>query len=121
MQILEKELAKLAKARDVCVMIRKGESNANLGGMLCGVLDPPLTVLGRKQANLLFPALHRSFSDFSGIYSSDLKRAVMFADIATGFTGAKIFRQDVRLRELNFGDVVVLYSGRRSPLRFDEC
>lgn len=120
MQILEKEIAKLAKARDVCVMVRKGESNANLGGMLCGLTDPPLTILGRKQANLLFSPLHRSLADFSGIYSSDLKRAAMFADIATGFTGEKIFKKDVRLRELNFGDVVVLYSGRRSALRFDE-
>ena len=111
MQILEKEIARLAKAKDICVMIRKGESNANLGGMLCGLTDPPLTILGRKQANLLFPSLHKSLGDFSGIYCSDLKRAVMFADIATGFTGEKIFKKDARLRELSFGDVVVLYSG----------
>ena len=111
MKILEREIITLSKCKDISVMIRKGESLSNIGGMLCGVTDPTLTVLGRKQANLLFGPIHKSLPDFSAIYSSDLKRSYLFADIATGFRGGSIVKKDVRLRELNFGDVVSLYLG----------
>ena len=42
--------------------------------------------------------------NFDGLWSSDLKRSYVFADIATGFQGDDYVKKDKRLRELNFGD-----------------
>lgn len=113
MKVLEKEVHRLLSVvvqnptadHRLAILVRKGESLANLGGMLCGFNDPGLTILGRKQANLLFTGLHKHYPSFEGVYSSDLKRSTSFADIATGFKGRSLVKVDQRLRELNFGDV----------------
>lgn len=100
----------LAPCKDVVLLVRKGESLSNLGGMLCGHSDPLPTILGRKQANLLFEGLYKDLDKFSGIYSSDLRRCTIFSDIATGFQGAKLVVKDKRLREIDFGSVGIFHA-----------
>ena len=101
--ILETKAEHLIKV----VLIRKGESLANASGLLCGWLDPKLSINGRTQANALMPVLFPSRRVFKSIYSSDLQRCVNFADITLGFNGVigdKLLKTDARLREINFGD-----------------
>lgn len=87
------------------VLIRKGESMANLSGLVNGQTDPILTITGRKQANFLYPGLYKNFEDFESCNSSDLIRCRTFTDISTGFYGEEFFNLDTRLREIDFGDV----------------
>lgn len=90
-----------AGARQV-LLVRNGQSTANEGGLLCGWTDPRLTLLGRRQAHELFRELRPQLPGLGRLVASDLRRAREFADIATGFGGARV-GSDARLREINFG------------------
>jgi len=80
---------------------------ANLSGLICGQSDHILTITGRKQGNYLFPGIYKHFDSFGrNIWSSDLIRAEVFAQIATGFMGDDFVRKDARLREIDFGEVI---------------
>lgn len=84
------------------VLIRNGQSVANEGGLLCGWLDPRLSVLGRRQARELAREIAQFLPKFSSVNCSDLSRSREFADIVLEFRKKPI--PDPRLREIHFGD-----------------
>ena len=77
-------------------LVRHGETTYSHGKRVAGWSDPPLTELGRTQAQALRAVFDGSA--FDGVWSSDLVRAVESARLAWGEPVA-----DRRLRECNFG------------------
>ena len=90
------------------LLVRHGESTWNAEHRLQGQADPPLSELGREQAEALLPFL-------DGIpdrrLSSDLTRAVQTAELL-GLAGAPT---DPRWREIDIGDVGRLHARRARP------
>jgi len=73
----------------------------NETGIASGILDPPLSETGRKQAQ----NLGQRYKDkkISALYCSDLQRAYITASIAFGYLNIPII-QDPCLREWNYGN-----------------
>ncbi|CAD8094752.1 unnamed protein product [Paramecium sonneborni] len=86
----------------VLILIRHGETEANFTKQLSGWHDVKLTEQGLKEGKELSKAFQILRDRFSGIYSSDLSRARITAELALG-SGEKI-QISTELRELNFGD-----------------
>ena len=86
--------------RTEVVIVRHGQTVWNLEGKRQGHLDSPLTENGMAQARALAQRLKRH--SFSGLYSSDLGRAVETARIVSAATGHEVIT-DLRLRERNLG------------------
>mmetsp|Transcript_4802 Transcript_4802/g.8959 ORF Transcript_4802/g.8959 Transcript_4802/m.8959 type:complete len:225 (+) Transcript_4802:170-844(+) len=84
------------------VLVRHGESLANLAGVITGWSDVKLTEYGRKQAAALHEGLHMHLPRFSHIYSSDLQRCK--ETLAYSTLWAWPYTTDERLREMHFGD-----------------
>ena len=80
-------------------LVRHGESTFNAEGRYAGWSDPPLTPAGEAMAQALLPCL--AGIHFDGIWSSDRIRAQETARLA-GFQSVPV---DVRLREIDFGDL----------------
>jgi alpha-ribazole phosphatase/probable phosphoglycerate mutase len=77
-------------------------STHNEAGIATGWLDGELSAQGREQARAL--GARRRGDGLSVVYTSDLGRAIETADIA--FAGSDLERrQDVRLRECNYGEL----------------
>lgn len=85
-------------------LVRHGESVWNREGRVQGRSDPPLSALGRRQAERLAPRL--AAAHFSAAYSSGILRASETARLALPSLQAE---PDARLRELDFG----AWEGRR--------
>ena len=83
------------------ILIRHGESEANLGRCFAGQIDPDLTPKGRKQAELTAKNVFENFKT-DRIYSSDLKRAYNTALALSEVTGLKV-EKNKELREINAG------------------
>ena len=79
-------------------LVRHGETLLHGEGRVQGWSDPPLSAVGRIQAQKLTSRLSRT--PFSAVYSSDLRRTNETARLA--LPGAAI-ETDTRLRELSFG------------------
>jgi len=79
-------------------LVRHGETTFSAAQRVAGWSDPPLTDNGRKQAEALRPVIDGR--DFTGVWSSDLMRAIQSARLAWGEP-----RQDRRLRECHFGSL----------------
>ncbi|MGH2699210.1 MAG: histidine phosphatase family protein [Actinomycetota bacterium] len=79
-------------------LVRHGATDWSEAGRFTGWRDIPLNDVGRRQAELLRGRVRAT--EFDGIWSSDLSRAMETARIAVG--GA---RADERLRELDFGEL----------------
>jgi probable phosphoglycerate mutase len=79
-------------------LVRHGETTCSRDGVLAGWMDVPLTDNGVAQAEAVRPLL--AGTEFAGVWSSDLARAVQSALLAWGPPVA-----DPRLREINFGDL----------------
>lgn len=79
-------------------LVRHGETDWNRNHRLQGWVDTPLNGAGRRQARGLAETL--AGRTFSGVWSSDLIRAVETARLAFGEP-----MQDKALRELDFGDI----------------
>lgn len=79
-------------------LVRHGETDWNLNHLLQGWVDTPLNRTGRRQAGELADRLRGRI--FTGVWSSDLARAVETARLAYGEP-----TQDPALRELDFGDI----------------
>jgi 2,3-bisphosphoglycerate-dependent phosphoglycerate mutase len=83
------------------VLIRHGESEADILHVHEGAADFPLTELGRKQANEMAKVVHAKFKP-DAIWASTLKRASETADILSSVTGVEVKKDDA-LREYNNG------------------
>jgi len=82
-------------------LIRHGETEWNAVGKLQGSSDIKLLPEGIEQAHLL--AEHAPFSMVDAIYSSDLSRAMMTAEILAEKFGLPVIKER-GLRETSFGD-----------------
>lgn len=82
-------------------LIRHGETEWNKIGKLQGSSDIKLLPEGIQQAHLL--AEHAPFHAVDAIYSSDLSRAVMTAEILAEKFGLPVIKEQ-GLRETSFGD-----------------
>ena len=83
------------------LIIRHGQSEADLINVYEGRADFELTELGHKQAKQMSEFVKNHYN-ISKIYSSPLKRAVQTANHLSEKTGAKIFLDD-RLMEFDNG------------------
>jgi alpha-ribazole phosphatase len=83
------------------ILIRHGETDANLQRRYSGHLDVPLNTRGQHQAKALADRLHPRPIDC--IYSSDLIRARQTAEILGKATSIGV-RLDPRLREIHLGE-----------------
>lgn len=81
--------------------VRHGESVANARGELCGLVNSPLSALGRQQAELAAQQLTLEL-DRTLCLCSDLLRAVQTAEVLT--QGQAIVHQHPQLRERNMGE-----------------
>ena len=79
-------------------LVRHGETTFTATERVAGWSDPSLTDVGRRQAADLRAVLDGR--EFTGVWSSDLERAVETARLAWGEP-----RRDARLRECHFGDI----------------
>jgi probable phosphoglycerate mutase len=77
-------------------LVRHGETTHSRDGILAGWVDVPLTERGAAQAEAVRPLL--AGESFTGVWCSDLQRAVQTALLAWGVPVA-----DPRLREISFG------------------
>lgn len=92
-------------------LVRHGETDWNRDHLLQGWVDTPLNRTGRRQARGLSERLRGR--SFTGVWSSDLARAVETARLAFGEP-----IQDAALRELDFGDIQGLkWQGLPPPVR----
>lgn len=90
------------------VLLRHGESEANVNKQFAGFLDTPLTERGRAQAEQA--ALYMGWYEFDRVLSSPLERAFETAQIATSINSVgssclpheSIEKYDT-LKEMNFG------------------
>lgn len=78
------------------ILVRHGETDANVRGLLCGRADPPLTVDGCRQARALAAALPRP----ARIVSSPLGRARQTASVLSGGASVEV---DDRWIEMDYG------------------
>lgn len=83
------------------IVLRHGQTTYNAAGIWQGLLDAPLSDLGRQQATGAAAAL--SEHNFDVIYASDLERAADTAK-ALGAAVGMIPVYDARLREIDVGD-----------------
>lgn len=97
--------------RRVITWIRHGESEWNASGRWQGHTDIPLSEVGREQARALARRLVERAYD--SVYSSDLRRALETATIATDSAVPTV---TPLLREINFG----IFEGKSNPVLTDE-
>lgn len=84
-------------------LTRHGQTDWNIARRYQGHSDTELNQVGIRQAELLAQRLSKE--TIHAIYSSDLSRAMTTAEIIANAQGqAPVFRSDMRLRELSFGD-----------------
>lgn len=83
--------------------IRHGESAWNAAGRWQGQADPPLTELGRRQAEAAAEVLAQG-TGFDAIVGSDLQRAGMTAAIIGEVIGTPVAFLDHRFRENDAGE-----------------
>jgi probable phosphoglycerate mutase len=80
------------------ILVRHGQSTHNAQARLQGQADPPLSDVGRAEAELLRPALPALDDD--RVVTSDLRRAVQTAELL----GHSRARRDPRFREIDVGE-----------------
>lgn len=78
------------------ILVRHGETGANVRGLLCGRADPPLTAVGYRQAEALARSLPRPVR----VVSSPLARARHTAALLAGGVDVEI---DARWIEMDYG------------------
>ena len=83
------------------IMIRHGQSEANLTKRFAGHWDSPATQLGLNQAKLAAEYVVRNYK-VDAIYSSDLKRAAAVGSAVSELTGIPM-QPDQQLREIHAG------------------
>lgn len=83
------------------LMIRHGQSAANLTNCFAGHWDSPATDLGLQQALLAAKYVAKTYA-VDAVYSSDLKRAAAVGEAVAAATGLTM-QPDRRLREIDAG------------------
>lgn len=83
------------------LMIRHGQSEANLTKRFAGHLDSPATELGLRQAQAAAEYVTASYK-VDAVYSSDLKRAAAVGEAVAKAAGL-VMQPDRQLREINAG------------------
>ena len=83
------------------LMIRHGQSEANLTQCFAGHWDSPATDLGLQQAKLVAEYVAKTYA-VDAVYSSDLKRAAAVGEAVAAATGLTM-HPDRRLREIDAG------------------
>lgn len=99
-----------AETRTTLCLVRHGESTWNAQRRIQGQLDPPLSPLGRRQAELVAERLAKE--PWSALYASDLKRAYQTAEAIARATGLPV-RKERLLREQG--------QGKREGLLLDDA
>lgn len=89
-------------ADHLLTLVRHGRTSANAGGLLQGHVDNELDSVGREQALVLGPALHR-IGSVDRIIASPLLRARQTASAVAEHCGLDI-ETDARWIELDYGD-----------------
>jgi alpha-ribazole phosphatase len=84
------------------ILIRHGQTIANLNSQYQGWLDQPLTPLGIKQAKSLALYLENTYQ-IDAVISSPLKRAIQTAQIITDQYNLDSLIINNNLKEINFG------------------
>ena len=82
------------------LLVRHGESEWNAAGRWQGWADPPLTPLGRAQA----AAAARALAAIDVVVSSDLRRAIVTAEVIAGALGLVPVHRHSGLRERDVGE-----------------
>ncbi|HBD11869.1 MAG TPA: hypothetical protein DCZ13_06955 [Porticoccaceae bacterium] len=85
------------------ILIRHGETHANINQVWHGCTDTELTELGLQQAMLLGEYFHNYLAEPYVIYSSPLQRARLTAERIAATNGIEV-RTDPRLMEFSAGD-----------------
>jgi broad specificity phosphatase PhoE len=88
--------------RTILILIRHGQTSANLDGVWHGSVDTELSERGLKQAARAGAHLKEHHSDARALYSSPLKRARDTAEIIGSRLGLEV-RLDRDLREYDLG------------------
>lgn len=83
------------------LLIRHGQSEANLQSQFAGHLDTPPTELGLQQAAITGKYVAEAYK-VDAVYSSDLKRAAAVGEAVSRESGAPL-TLDPRLREIQAG------------------
>lgn len=83
------------------ILIRHGETQENVDGIVQGWFDSFLNDKGKQQAQAAADNFHESIN---AIYSSDLQRCLQTAEFFKRKNPGIPFNKDERLRERNFGD-----------------
>ena len=86
------------------LLVRHGQSEGNVEGLIQGQIDKPLTELGRRQARAVAERL-RDEGGTERIVASPLARASGTAEAIGGALGLPV-ATDARLKEYDFGDAV---------------
>jgi len=90
------------------VLIRHGQTDWNVEGRWQGQADPPLSEVGRRQAQCIGQCQHQF--GFAALYSSDLRRSLETAQIIGKEMGLEVILEP-RLREVNLGQWQGMLSG----------
>lgn len=86
------------------LLLRHGQSEWNALRRWQGTADPPLTALGRRQAQTTAEVLDELGVTFAGVWSSDLRRAEATASILARRLDLGPVMTDARLREAHAGE-----------------
>jgi broad specificity phosphatase PhoE len=84
-------------------MVRHGQTDSNVGGLLHGATDVPLNGIGRRQAALVASRIER-LDGLGSLHSSPLSRALTTAQAISSRTGLQP-KLHHGLAEMNFGQV----------------
>ncbi len=85
------------------LLVRHGQTQANIDQVWHGHTDTPLTELGQRQAQRLGAHFHHYLSDIDAIYASPLQRARITAEQIAAVSGISL-TLDPRLIEQGVGD-----------------
>ncbi len=86
-------------------LMRHGQSIWNAENRFTGMIDIPLTDIGRNEAHLAGKILHNM--KFNMIYTSNLSRAIETAEIVkTTINSNASVVQDASLNERDYGDLI---------------
>jgi len=89
--------------RTVLILVRHGETSANIDGVWHGSLDTPLTPRGKQQAARVAGHIATAFPEVTAVYTSDLQRARHTAEAIAAELGLAAVI-DEGLREYHLGN-----------------